>query len=147
MHELSKSQLANPWVASESLKNSRSSRTTSLDDSATSSGYGHCPVGAVTSHRRSGSYWLVTSDLRDPRRVGLAAIGAAVGYSVALLVPGSTVPKIVFGLVVVTFIVVACLVMPLPAWREARDRRATARTLMIGEAGLIVVVATAIALR
>ena len=84
-------------------------------------------------------------EARDPRRAGLAAIGASVGYTVGLFVPGSTPVRIAFGVAVLVLFVVACFVLPLPGWRDAPGRRVTARNLMIGEAALIVVIATAIA--
>lgn len=83
---------------------------------------------------------------RDPRRVGLAALGVSVGYAIAVLAPGSAQGRGAFGLIVTLLFVGGCLVLPLPAWREADDRRERARNLMATEALAIVVISTVIAL-
>jgi hypothetical protein len=78
--------------------------------------------------------------------VGLAALGAATGYTVALFASGPLLPRLLFGAAVIVVLIGASFVMPLPTWGEPTDRRLTARSLMVGEALMISAVATTIAL-
>src|SRR5262249_13660160 len=78
--------------------------------------------GADTEH--SHPYYALVPDQadgrqgRDPRRVGLAALGAACGYSVAFFIPESLLVRVVFGLAVCGLFVGAAFLVPLPKCRR-----------------------------
>ncbi|HSH61050.1 MAG TPA: hypothetical protein VK988_15705 [Acidimicrobiales bacterium] len=86
------------------------------------------------------------SKIRDPRRAGFVSGGVVGVYAVMLFVPESLRFRLIFGGVVGIVLVGILLLIPLPEWREAEERKRLAAKLMIGEALAAALLATVVKL-
>jgi hypothetical protein len=79
---------------------------------------------------------------RDPRRLGLAALGLAVAYAVSLFIEQPLPVKAGVGAILGAALVAGALLLPLPEWREPENRKRTAAVAMVVEACVAVALVT-----